>query len=373
MKPIKISGAGPSGLAAAIVLSRAGCPVEVFEGRGHVGARFIGDFQVIENISAEEEVTETLQRYGISTNFFFKPVQKAIFFDYRLRPQKIQSAKPFGYFIRRGPQGATLDQGLLAQAIQAGVKVHYHQRIRQADIIATGPTSPDGLAKQMTFSTSLPDTVSVLFDTKRAPGGYAYLFVLDGAATFGCAITKDFNHINDYFDHSLKRFQEILPFAPQEATTGYSFMSFQLKASATRDASLFVGEAGGFQDYLFGLGLRYALTTGYLAAQSILEKKAYDPLWKSALGQAQEISVVNRFLYEWGGDRGLSAFIKRAGQGDVQTYLHRLHLPTLWKRLLLPFIKWAWQTRRRCVHPLLTHWCRKKTLPTSPPIQMEVS
>src|SRR5690349_3445674 len=43
MKVIRIAGAGPSGLAAAIVLARAGRKVEVHEAKRDVGVRFIGD------------------------------------------------------------------------------------------------------------------------------------------------------------------------------------------------------------------------------------------------------------------------------------------------------------------------------------------
>ena len=45
----RIAGAGPSGLAAAIVLARAGRAVEVHEAKGDVGTRFIGDLQIIES------------------------------------------------------------------------------------------------------------------------------------------------------------------------------------------------------------------------------------------------------------------------------------------------------------------------------------
>ena len=31
-----------------------------------------------------------------------------------------------------------------------------------------------------------------------------------------------------------------------------------------------IGEAGGYQDFLWGFGIRHAFTTGYLAAQAIL-------------------------------------------------------------------------------------------------------
>ncbi|MFQ5949217.1 MAG: NAD(P)/FAD-dependent oxidoreductase [Nitrospiria bacterium] len=366
---IKIAGAGPSGLTAAICLARAGYPVEVFEARKTVGGRFIGDFQVIENMSAAEDGMQMLKRMGLSTNFFIRPVRRARFFDYRLRSQSVHSRQPFGYFIRRGREGDTLDRGLLAQALAAGARVHYQARIKpeEADIVATGPAAPDGLAKEMTFTTSLPETVWVLFDMRISPGAYSYLFVLDGRGTLGCAITQDFDHINDYFDRALQRFQEISPFTIDQEKIGYSYMNFSLKPSAKIDARLFIGEAGGFQDYLFGLGLRYALTTGFVAAESIIQKGDYDSFWKRAIGPSQEISLINRYLYERGGNDGLSIFVKRAGRGDVQDYLSGWYSRRPWKRLMLPLIKWAWREKDRCFHSLPHHWCRKRPPSISPP------
>lgn len=365
---IKIAGAGPSGLTAAIVLARAGCHVDLFEGREAVGARFIGDFQVIENMSRDEDALEMLKRFGLDTNFFLRPVRQALFFDHRLRSQAVESRRPFGYFIRRGSEGETLDRGLLAQALAAGAKIHYKTRIKPeaADIIATGPATPDGLAKEMTFTTSLPDTVWVLFDMNFSPGGYAYLFILDGVATFGCAITRDFPRINHYFDRSLQRFQELTSIPIRDERIGYSFMNFSLKDSAQAGGRCFVGEAGGFQDYLFGLGLRYALTTGFAAAESLLKKMSYDLLWKEALGPAQEISLVNRFLYESGGNRGLSLFIQRAGRADLQDYLGGWHRPAWWKHLTLPILKWRWHRAEPCAHRLSPHWCRNKPVSSHP-------
>jgi flavin-dependent dehydrogenase len=368
-RSVKIAGAGPSGLTAAIHLAKAGYEVEIVEAHPTVGARFIGDFQVIENMSQAEDSAEMLKRFGLSTNFFIQPVSNALFFDYRLRSQPVQSRRPFGYFIRRGPGSDTLDQGLLAQALAAGAKIEYQKRIKpeEADIIATGPADPDGLAKEVTFSTALPDTVWVIFDMNLSPGGYTYLFVLNGQAVLGCAITRDFSKITDYFERSVRRFRELASFEMESPKFMYSFMNFSLKKSAEVDHRLLVGEAGGFQDYLFGLGLRYALTTGFVAAQSMIRKESYDLLWKEAIGSAQEISLVNRYLYERGGNQGLATFIRRAGSGDVQDYLSGWHADAWWKRLLLPVIKWTWQGEKRCAHRLPLHWCRKKTKSLSHP------
>ncbi len=238
------------------------------------------------------------------------------------------------------------------------------------DIVATGPSAADGLAKEMTFLTDLSDTVWVLFDMKCSPGGYAYLFVLDGVATLGCAITRDLSQINDYFERTLRRFQEISPFTISNEKTGYSFMDFSLKQSAVHHRKLYIGEAGGFQDYLFGLGLRYALMTGYFAAMSFIEGKDYDRLWKEKFGHSQAVSLVNRFLYEGGGNLGLSTFIRSGAGRDFKDYLTSWQVASLWKRLMVPVVKQVWQRKEQCRHFLLqsglqpqsasrpTHWCR---------------
>jgi len=347
---------------AAICLARAGYEVQIHEARASVGARFIGDFQVIENTSQEEDASEMLKRMGLEPRFDFRPLHQAVFYDHQLRAQPVRSRKPYGYFVSRGPEAGSLDEGLLSQALSEGVEVRYKSRIKpeEADIVATGPAVADGLAKQVTFSTTLPETTSVLFDLGVAPGGYSYLFAFEGRATFGCAITRDFDRIDDYFEACLARFQKIAPFSIDAPRYGYSFMNFCLKSSATMEARRYVGEAGGFQDYLFGLGIRYALTTGFLAAQSLIQKQPYDALWKKELEALQAASLVNRALYEWGGNRGLSHFVSRAGRSDFKDYLGKWHQDFAWKKLMRPFLKKVWAEQDRCFHKLPEHWCRKK-------------
>ena len=57
-----------------------------------------------------------------------------------------------------------------------------------------------------------PERIDVYFNHNLSPGGYSYLFILDGIATFGCAIVADFKQIDDYFDHSLAAAQRLHPF-----------------------------------------------------------------------------------------------------------------------------------------------------------------
>jgi flavin-dependent dehydrogenase len=363
-QPILIAGAGPSGLAAAITLARAGRRAVVHEAKSEVGSRFIGDLQVIEGASERETVPDFLSRIGIETNFYFRPVTTATFYDHRGRGRTIRSADPYGYFIRRGPDEGTLDRGLLAQAQALGVTVVFGSRLaaEKADIVATGPSTPDGLAREMTWHTDEPERVEVIFNHNISPGGYAYIFILDGVATFGCAIVADFKKIDEYFEHSLASAQRLNPFTiPKETRTGYSYMNFHLKSEATRNGARYVGEAAGFQDYLFGLGIRYAITSGWLAARSIIENRSFNKLWTTELGVKQETSLVNRFLYELGGNRGLSMFVRRAACArDFRSYLSSWHTSPWWKRMLVPFVRRFWRHEGRCHHKPGPHWCRAR-------------
>ena len=138
-------------------------------------------------------------------------------------------------------------------------------------------------------------------------------------------------------------------------------MNFHLKHRATQGHARYVGEAAGFQDYLFGLGIRYALTSGYLAARSILEGRDFDELWQSELGAKQETSLVNRFLYETGGNFGLSVFVRQAARAkDFRRYLGSWHRRRWWKSMLAPMVRRVWRHRGRCLHKPGEHWCRAR-------------
>lgn len=364
MKPIRIAGAGPAGLAAAITLARAGRAVEVHEAKPDVGARFIGDLQILENSSESQDVREFLAAAGIETNFYFRPVTEASFFDARLRKREVRSATPYGFFIRRGPFEGSLDRGLLEQALRAGAEVRFGSRLPagEADVVATGPASPDGLAREITFVSDEPERVEVFFDHRFSPGGYSYLFILDGIGTFGCAIVTDFKRIDEYFDASLRRALSVSPVdVTRDQRTGYSYMNFHLKETAVAGERRFAGEAAGFQDYLFGLGIRYALTSGWLAGRSIVEERPFDALWQERLGGKQRTSLVNRFLYERGGNFGLSNFIRQSARAkDFNVYLASWHRDRWWKRLAEPAIRMLWHHRGACQHKPGSHWCRAR-------------
>src|SRR5581483_8969713 len=111
--PLRVVGAGPAGLACAIVLARAGHAVVVHEQRDRVGGRFHGDFQGLENWSCDEDVLHELVASGIRPSFDCHPASRGTAFDAWGRSYEIRSAEPLYYLVRRGWQEGTLDQSLL--------------------------------------------------------------------------------------------------------------------------------------------------------------------------------------------------------------------------------------------------------------------
>jgi len=362
MKSVVVAGAGPAGLAAAVHLRRAGRSVEVFERRDDVGARFINEYQILESYSRPEDALTELSSMGIEVNFDCRPATWAKLYEDRSRGRRVESLRPYGYFVRRGPERGTLDRGLADQALALGARIHFGRRlaVEEADVVATGPGPADGIAKEIAFRTTSPDRIDVVFDPDLAPGGYAYFFALAGRGTLGVALLKGYAELEAQFEKTRERFQSFAPFDVEDERPGYSYMNFFLHRSSVHGGSRFAGEAGGFQDYLFGLGIRYALVSGHLAARSVVEEVHFDRLWAGRFGGAMRSSLTSRLLYESLGRYGLRFFVWRAARSDFRDFLQSWAKPAWWRVALAPLAERAFGRAERCAHKIPCSWCRPR-------------
>lgn len=124
---IQIGGAGPAGLAAAITLARAGRRVLVHELHGEVGHRFGGDFQGLENWSAQHDTLDLLREAGIGTAFTAMPCRRADVFDAWGKRYEIEGNKTFFYLVERGPGLGTLDTSPAGAGARAGSRGAFQQ------------------------------------------------------------------------------------------------------------------------------------------------------------------------------------------------------------------------------------------------------
>src|SRR3989338_338988 len=80
-RTVRIAGAGPSGLAAAIVLAPPGFAVELHEAKSGVALRWKRGLQVIENFTEKEDVLYGFRQAGIDVNFYTRPVHRLTLWD----------------------------------------------------------------------------------------------------------------------------------------------------------------------------------------------------------------------------------------------------------------------------------------------------
>ncbi len=302
-EPIRIAGAGPAGLTAAINLRKAGIDVAVYEKRSDTGKRFHGDLQGLENWSDERNVLEYLAQMNIGINFDCDPFLKQIITNGEAtRVSHYNKDSPLCYLVKRGTHPNSLDQGLKRQAQEAGVQIHFNETIplEKADIVATGPISKESFAvdKGIIFETDLEDTNICLINNEVAHRGYAYLLVTKG---YGCMCTVLFDRFQDLdacFENTKSAFAEMFDFEIRNPKPVAGIGCFSTKNMFQKGRSLYVGEAAGIQDLMWGFGIRTAVESGYLAARCIIEERDYTSAAMIHFNDRQKATLVGRFLWE---------------------------------------------------------------------------
>ncbi|MFC1733755.1 NAD(P)/FAD-dependent oxidoreductase, partial [candidate division KSB1 bacterium] len=163
---------------------------------------------------------------------------------------------------------------------------------------------------------------------------------------------------NNYTESVVLRLKQIVKFSMFNERESVSSVGFFLPATAACNGKLYVGEAAGFQDFLFGLGIRRSLQSGYLAARSLIESRPYDALWKNSFGRQLESGILNRFIYEKSGNAALALLMKAGQHFDFQKTGYRLQNPSLMRLLASRLIRYFWNSKKDCGHDDRCIWCK---------------
>ena len=212
---IHVSGAGPSGLAAALTATRAGRQVIVYERSRDVGHRFHDDFQGLENWTAEGDVIEELGALGIYPTFEHTPVREAVIFDPHHQAHTFRSPRPLFYLVRRGSSAGTLDSSLKAQAVTRGVQIRFGEaqhHLPEGGVVAEGPHGSDAIAVGYVFETEAADGAYAALSDQLAPQGYAYLLLVQGRGTVASCMFDDFHNEKVYLERTVAYFREKVGF-----------------------------------------------------------------------------------------------------------------------------------------------------------------
>ena len=345
METIHVMGAGPAGLTAALVLARAGRRVVVYERASGVGSRHDGDYEGIENWTTEADVWTQFSGWGISKNFQAVPICRAQWFGPGFSDTAlVEDPQPLFYLTPRGSMANSLDHGLLRQALDAGVQVEFNRAVNaeEVDIIAAGFPRARAFAVGYNFETSAANGVYACLDDNLTPGLYSYVLLCEGRGTIAaCAMSPEAG-MKERLPRIVEGFRSRVDFDMRESRYFAASVGFGFPRTAQKNGKLYVGEAAGFQDSLAGFGIRMCMTTGYLAAQSIIEGRDYDAMWRARYGELLKVGAVNRFFQELLGNRGYPLLLRymRRFTGRGRVMMHRQYNPLWYKSL-------AWHVAKR--------------------------
>ena len=344
--PVHIMGAGLSGLAAAIILAKAGREVHVHDIREDSGARFDGDFQALENWSMDEDFFQQLVAWEFDISAF-----KATAFDTvdLIHPDDIiTQAKTAGVayrIVERGTSAHTIDQGFKRQAIAAGVHIHYKSRVQEQDctIIACGPKGTSAVAYGEIFKTDHPNHIAFQLNDKLAPGAYSYLIIIDGVGLICTCLWRKQRKSERFLNETIAWYETHYPNMNRQPVKRVGGKGdFTINRQYKQDGRYYVGESGGLQDFMWGFGMRMAVWSGVLAAKDILGEVDYEREVRRQLLPYVQTSIANRWLMNRVGDRMFKrmcvAWMKdQKKRGDGLVWIGKLFRPSLFKKLIFRF------------------------------------
>jgi flavin-dependent dehydrogenase len=351
-KVVRIAGAGPAGLSAAITLARAGLPVEVHERGPRPGCRHHFDYQAIENWSSEEDALEQLDRLGLDLDVRFYPIRELHLMRGKGPIVRTSTERPLAYMVQRGPGPGTLDDALACRARELDIPIHVHSKLArdQANIWATGPSGATGIVAGYTFETNHETLALCLLDEQLAPGGYVYLLVAGRKGTLATVLLHSFERARACLDQARGLLDGRFELDMKRVRAFGGVGQFRAPSSSSDGLSC-PGEAGGFQDLLFGFGIRLALTTGHLSARSLIEGEELEPSRQEIQGILRA-SMSNRLLFELGGSLAHRYLILQAARRGPRTFLAD------WYRF---------GTGKAALYPLARVWLRSALAGRRPP------
>jgi hypothetical protein len=368
-REVIIAGAGISGLTAAINLKRAGRPVRVLERNKASGLQRSPDWDAVENWTSLEDLPLFLDRLGIeSSRFEYIGPHSLSVIDPFSRRYDVDVARPLFYMIKRGASEGGLEHGLQAQAQDMGIPIEYGTPCPRdyADIWAGGTLGQGArfISTGMIFKTDHPDWVCGIVDARIAPRAYAYLVVVQGEGTLAVVLTDGRKEANQLLNKAIEVFKHHSTLDIREPRKSGG-VGGDLTAFWHSEGDFVIGEAGGFQDFLWGFGIRHAFTSGYLASKAILTGEDWQALARRELRPLVRASLVNRWLYDRMPARGYAALIHHFSRSpDLGALLDRWYHPRPIHRLLWSLA--SFQFRKEAARPSLPEIYTKRTRRSSP-------
>ena len=355
MEEIRILGAGPSGLSAAINLAKKGYSVKVFERSARCGSRFRGDLQGLENWTSEKDVVKELEGINIKVNFECDPFRRLLFTN-SVKDVELDFKRPLFYLVKRGGVEGSIDNGLKEEAESSGVEIEFNSKadVKDVDIVASGPNPKEILGaidRGIVFSTEAEDMAVGLINDRMAYKGYSYLLITKGYGCISTVVMDKTNLAREQLDKSVEYFKGRFELEIKNPRRMAGIIGFSIKNRFEREGKRYVGEAGGIQEMLWGFGIRSALYSGYLAAKSISESIDYAEIASKKFKKYLMASVVNRYLWERAGEKDYGFMLDRLNKAkNPMALIRSLYTYRLIHKVLFPIARYKMGKKYRSIN-----------------------
>ncbi len=239
------------------------------------------------------------------------------------RELDLKSKKVGRLVIRGGSDSLEHDMYEYAEELGARFEFNATKTEKDADIIATGRRRNDAVVVGAIFNNSTfdRDRVFVMFDDRYTPkGGYLYAIpVSEDSVEIINFVTAPYATVaKKLLFNAIGKNKTLGGIVDGNKPTGFfgCTANFDIPRSAVREGRMYVGEAAGFQDASVGTGMRYALESGKMAAEAIVNNSDYDAAWKREFLPSLRASVSRRFVLSIFGDRILDFILRDLHDGD---------------------------------------------------------
>lgn len=319
------------------------------------GVRFGGDLQGIENWTEAEDALAFVRRQGISVEFSATPMSRIAVVLPDGRAEWFDLRRPPFYLVRRGGSPGDLDAALEMQArANPRITLRFGQKVTDpdtVDIMATGPDVADrpidGIVAGYTFDTDHPDLAVLLLDNRYAPSGYGYLLVRGGYGVVSTCMFTRLDEVLEYRDRCVPYLLGKFPDLRPRNLRTYGGIGNFFEPRRDPAGRPWIGEAGGFQDYLWGFGMRNAMASGALAAEAVATGRDFHTL-AEPLRRMQRASISNRFLYHLLGNTGYGWLVRSMRRAvDPTALLGQGYHSNWWNRTAYPLARLVYARQLR--------------------------
>jgi flavin-dependent dehydrogenase len=312
-KEIEILGGGVSGLTAAIILSKNGFKVKVYERENKIGKKH-NHISAVRNYEKKDWL-EKIKKMGLDL-IPSKTIKTVIRHSPSGFISKTLSERPIFYMFNRGMRKKSLEKQLLEQALKNNVEIIYNSNKDKATIIATGVKKANIFACGKIYKGKI-DCVHLFYNNIYAPKGY--LCILPSKDEFEVLAVgfdkNEFLTLEKKFEDAIKKDDILMNVIKNceviEEVKGYGNY---FNPIGYKNGYYYVGEAGGFQDASRGFGIWYAILTGYLAALSIVKKTDYNKKWQNLLSKEVKENIKRRKMFNQLSNKDFDIMVKKMGK-----------------------------------------------------------